>query len=212
MRIFVIVFTALLCAISGFTETLSGKIVKIADGDTVTLLTPNNEQIRIRLNCIDAPEKSQDFGQRSRQSLGNLLAGAYVKIKKHDVDKYGRVIGTIYLDGVDINLTQVKRGMAWVYDRYCSDPTYHEAEQEARSARLGLWSHPNPIEPWNYRRGKKEKNTNNNYLENSGYRCGEKKYCSQMSSCEEAMFYFTKCGLKKLDRDNDGKPCESICR
>jgi len=211
MRIFVIVFTVFLFALSAFAETLSGKIVDVADGDTATLLTLNNKQIRIRLNCIDAPEKSQDFGQRSKRSLKELIAGKYVKVKKHDIDRYGRTIGTIYLNGADINLTQVKKGMAWVYDRYCSDPTYYRAERQAKSSHLGLWSQSNPIEPWNYRRGEKKQNTTQNYSENGNYQCGKKKYCSQMNSCDEVMFYFKECGLKSLDGNNDGKPCESIC-
>jgi len=208
MRVFVIVFTVFFFAISGFAETLSGKIVDVADGDTATLLTSNNKQIRIRLNCIDAPEKSQDFGQRAKQSLISLIAGEYVEIKKHDVDRYGRTIGTIFLNGADINLIQVKKGLAWVYDRYCNDSDYYRAERQAKSSHLGLWSQPNPIEPWNYRRGKR--NSTNRI--NSNPNCGDKRYCNQMDSCQEAIFYLTQCSVSTLDGDGDGDPCESLCR
>jgi len=199
-----------LLSLSVFAENLTGKIVDVADGDTATLLTSNNNQIRIRLNCIDAPEKSQDFGQRSKKSLINLIAGEYVKVKKHDVDRYGRTIGTIYLNGADINLTQVKKGLAWVYDKYCSDRKYYNAEKQAKEDKIGLWSQPNPIEPWNYRRGER-KQRNSNFSGDGTFECGKKRYCSQMNSCEEVMFYFNECGLSRLDGNNDGEPCESIC-
>jgi len=196
-----------LLSLSVFAENITGKIVDVADGDTATLLTSNNNQIRIRLNCIDAPEKSQDFGQRSKRSLIDLIAGEYVRVQKHDVDRYGRTIGTIYLNGTDINLTQVKKGLAWVYDKYCRDKTYYSAEKRARGANIGLWSQPNPIEPWNYRRGKRSGSSNKNINPN----CGDKRYCSQMDSCQEAIFYLKQCGVTTLDGDNDGTPCEAIC-
>jgi len=211
MRIFIVTIIFCLLSLSVFAENLTGKIVDVADGDTATLLTSNNNQIRIRLNCIDAPEKSQDFGQRSKRSLIDLIAGEYVRIQKHDVDRYGRTIGTIYLNGTDINLTQVKKGLAWVYDRYCRDRTYYRAETLARESHMGLWSQPNPIEPWNYRRGERKHSTKSFYG-NGNFECGKKQYCSQMNSCEEVMFYFKKCGLSSLDGNSDGEPCESICR
>jgi len=86
MRIFIISVIFCLLSLQGFAETLSGKIVDIADGDTATLLTANHQEIHIRLNCIDAPEKSQSYGQKSKKSLVGLIAGEYVRIEKHDVD------------------------------------------------------------------------------------------------------------------------------
>jgi len=211
MRIFLTIGIFCLLSLSVFAENITGKIVNVADGDTVTLLTANNKQIRIRLNCIDAPEKSQAFGKKSKESLINLVAGKYVTVQKHDVDRYGRVVGTIYLDNTDVNLLQVKNGLAWVYDRYCNDRTYYDAESRAREAKIGLWRQSNPIEPWNYRRGER-KETTENFSGGGGFECGKKKYCSQMTSCEEVMFYFRECGLTRLDGNNDCEPCESICR
>jgi len=207
MRIFLILAIFCLLSLPVFAENINGKIVNVADGDTVTLLTAHNKQIRIRLNCIDAPEKSQNFGQKSKRSLIDLIAGKYVTVQKHDVDRYGRVVGTIYLNGTDINLLQVKNGLAWVYDRYCNDRTYYVAESRAREAKIGLWRQPNPIEPWNYRRGKR---SSSNSI-NSNPNCGDKRYCNQMDSCQEAIFYLKQCGVPTLDGDGDGTPCESLC-
>jgi len=83
--------------------------VGITDGDTVVVLTKEKRQVKIRLNCIDAPEKSQDFGQRAKQSLSDMIFGKDVEVVVHDTDKYGRTVGTIYLNGVDINMEQVKK-------------------------------------------------------------------------------------------------------
>ena len=211
MRIFLTIGIFCLLSLSVFAENITGKIVNVADGDTVTLLTANNKQIRIRLNCIDAPEKSQAFGKKSKESLINLVAGKYVTVQKHNVDRYGRVVGTIYLDNTDINLSQVKNGLAWVYDRYCNDRTYYDAESRAREAKIGLWRQSNPVEPWNYRRGERKEPTKS-FSGGGVFECGKKKYCSQMTSCEEVMFYFRECGLTRLDGNNDGEPCESICK
>ena len=211
MRIFLTIVIFCLLSLPVFAENITGKIVNVADGDTVTLLTSNNKQIRIRLNCIDAPEKSQDFGQKSKKSLIDLIAGEYVTVQKHDVDRYGRIVGTIYLDNTDINLLQVKNGLAWVYDRYCNDRTYYDAESRAREAKIGLWRQSNPVEPWNYRRGERKEPTKS-FSGGGVFECGKKKYCSQMTSCEEVMFYFRECGLTRLDGNNDGEPCESICK
>ena len=187
-------------------EVLTGKVIKVADGDTVTILSPNNQQVKIRLYCIDAPEKNQDFGQKAKQSLGNLIFGKIVEVEKHDTDRYGRTVGTVYLNGVNINLIQVEKGFAWVYRKYCNDNRFYEAEEKAKRMKTGLWSHPNPIPPWDYRRNSKPQPIN------SSFTCGSKKYCNQMSSCDEAMFYLNVCGLKRLDGDGDGIPCENLCR
>jgi len=122
-----------------------------------------------------------------------------------------KTVSPIEIQGTDINLTQVKKGLAWVYDRYCSDRTYYRAETLAREGHMGLWGQPNPIEPWNYRRGKRKQSTKS-FSGKSNFECGKKQYCSQMDSCEEVMFYFNECGLSKLDGNNDGEPCESICK
>ena len=138
---------------------LDGKIVGIADGDTVTLLDTHNTQHRIRLDGIDAPERTQAYGQRSRQSLAAMAHGRAARADCPKVDRYGRAVCRVVVDGVDVGLEQIRRGYAWHYVKYAHEQRavdrerYARAENEARSAQLGLWSFSDPTPPWNYRRG-----------------------------------------------------------
>ncbi len=129
-----------------------GKVVGVADGDTITLLDVRRKQHRIRLYQIDAPEKSQDFGAAAKKSLSRLIYNREVSVAAVTVDRYDRTVGTVYLGGTDINLEQVKRGMAWVYRKYSKDPSYPAAEQQARARRIGLWARANAVPPWDFRR------------------------------------------------------------
>src|SRR5690606_665034 len=101
--------------------TLTGKVVAIADGDTLTLLTPAREQVKIRLAEIDTPERAQPYGTRARQALSDLAFGKQATVETSEKDRYGRVIGRIYVDGVDVNKELVSRGAAWVYRQYNHD-------------------------------------------------------------------------------------------
>ncbi|MCT7523319.1 thermonuclease family protein [Aliarcobacter cryaerophilus] len=134
---------------------LRGKIIHISDGDTVHLLTSKNEKIKIRLNDIDAPEAKQAFGNKSKENIKKFIYQKDVIVEYKKKDQYKRVLGTIYYQNRDINLQQVKDGYAWVYKKYSKNPTYFKAEQEARSKKRGLWSDRNPIEPWVFRKNKK---------------------------------------------------------
>ncbi len=131
---------------------LSGKVVAVHDGDTITVLDAGRRQHRIRLYQIDAPERGQDYGASSKRSLSQLVYGRQVSVDWVTTDRYQRKVGTIYLSGTDINLQQVRRGMAWVYRSYAHDPAYLSAEQSARARRIGLWARTNPVPPWEFRR------------------------------------------------------------
>lgn len=133
-------------------ETLHGRVVGISDGDTLTLLDSHNRQHRIRLAEIDAPEKKQAFGQRSRESLSDLAFGKTAVADCPSQDRYGRSVCVVSVDGVNVNLAQVQRGMAWAYTKYARDARIFAAEKDARSSRRGLWADPSPTEPWLYRR------------------------------------------------------------
>lgn len=141
-------------------ETIFARVVGISDGDTVTVLAEGNKRIKVRLQGIDAPERSQAFGMKSRQNLANLIFGKNVQIKSHGLDKYKRTLGTIYIDDQDINEQMVKDGFAWFYRRYAKDLTteqasrYEEVETEARDRERGLWADSNPTPPWDYRKKK----------------------------------------------------------
>jgi endonuclease YncB( thermonuclease family) len=132
-------------------KTLKGRVVSVADGDTITIIGDENTQYKIRLNAIDAPEKSQDFGQKSKQQLSNYVFGKDVTVKWKSKDKYGRVLGTVFVGNTDINLQMVRDGFAHHYKRFDNSPAYAAAETEARQNRRGLWSDPNPIQPEDYR-------------------------------------------------------------
>lgn len=146
----------LFTALPSWAETIHGKVVGVADGDTLTILSPDHIQTRIRLFGIDAPEKSQAFGQKSKASLSDLVFGQEVDVIVETLDRYGRTVGTVIYRGSDVNLEQVRRGMAWVYRKYSRDPNYLAAESEARTTQRGLWIDEEPRPPWVYRHGEAE--------------------------------------------------------
>ena len=132
-----------------FLFALSGQVVKISDGDTITILTQEKQQVKVRLYGIDAPEKKQPYGQKSKQFLSNLIAGRSVEIQEKGKDRYKRVLGIVYLDGRDINEQMVLNGYAWAYVKYSK--IYASQELKARSQNLGLWR-DKPIPPWEWRK------------------------------------------------------------
>lgn len=199
--------------------SIHGTIVGVSDGDTVTLLDNAKTQHKIRLAQIDAPEKSQEFGQVSKQHLSDLCFGKSVIADIETIDKYGRSVAVITCENIEANLEQVKSGNAWVYKQYAKESKYFSAETLAKSEKLGLWGQPNPTPPWEYRKNAKlhtkdklgtVKNANSE--PKNKQECGSKSKCTQMSSCAEARFYFETCRVGKLDRDNDGMPCEKLCK
>jgi endonuclease YncB( thermonuclease family) len=157
-------FAALLClSAAAQPQTITGKVVAISDGDTLTVLDANNRQHKIRLDGVDAPESSQDFGSRAKQSLSDLVFGKTVTVISSKKDRYGRTLGKVMLDKLDINLGQIRRGMAWFYRHYAKElrpedaVEYEKAENFAKAGKLGLWTDPSPTPPWDFRRGKTAK-------------------------------------------------------
>jgi endonuclease YncB( thermonuclease family) len=206
----------LLCMVTGMAnaQTYTGQVVGIADGDTFTLLDASKTQKKIRLAEIDTPEKAQPYGQRSRQILSGLIFRKEVRVVQTDIDRYGRIIARVYQDNKDINAEMVRQGAAWVYRQYASDQSLYELEKQAQAAARGLWSLPKAqqIPPWEWRRaGVKAEKPLPETPPKAAYDCGAKRYCNQMSSCEEAKYYLEHCGLSRLDGDKDGIPCESLC-
>lgn len=200
-----------------YAETLTGQIIGISDGDTATLLTNDRRPVKIRLGQIDAPEKAQAFGEKSKQSLSDLVYRKNVTVEVETKDKYGRTVGKIIVGGMDANLEQVKRGMAWFYVQYGRDAAYRDAESKAKASRVGLWSEFASTPPWDFRHGSKTTATTarpsvNKSTTTTGYSCGPKRFCKEMSSCDEAKYYLQHCDAKTIDGDGDGVPCEKICR
>jgi endonuclease YncB( thermonuclease family) len=150
-------------ALAGHVATIEGRVVGITDGDTVTVLDANKVQHRIRLAGIDAPEKRQDFGYRSKESLSELVYDRIVFVQTEKKDRYGRDVGKVLVQGVDVSLVQVQRGLAWHYKAYEREQLAHDrilydfAESQARAGRRGLWVAPDPVPPWDFRRKKRNK-------------------------------------------------------
>jgi endonuclease YncB( thermonuclease family) len=139
-------------------DFVEGAVVAVSDGDTITVLDRDRRQHRVRLLGIDAPERGQDFGERSHQSLAGMVFGKQVHVIVPKLDRYGRKLGKVTVGKVDVNLEQIKAGMAWYYRQYQEDvfkidrPLYDRAEREAKAVKRGLWADPRPISPWEFRR------------------------------------------------------------
>ncbi len=150
-------------------ETIQCKVVSVTDGDTITCLTDQKEQIKVRLYQIDAPESGQNYGQKAKQALSDMIFNRNVQINTVGKDKYKRTLGVVtFLEAgscnmppptsggtcllpYDANLKMVKQGYAW-YDPFnTNNPQYQQAEQEAREAGRGLWADKDPIPPWEWR-------------------------------------------------------------
>lgn len=142
-------------ALPSSAATLNGKVVHIADGDTLTVLV-DQRQVKVRLAEIDAPESRQDYGQRAKQALGNLVFGKVVLVDDEGKDRYGRTIGRVHLGGVDVNADMVGAGYAWVYRKHAKDQSLYALEDEARVARRGLWSGHEPVPPWEWRKERRK--------------------------------------------------------
>lgn len=135
----------------GAARGITGEVVSIADGDTLTVLT-GRTQVRVRLAEIDAPERKQAFGSVSRQHLARLCFRKPAVVRQQSIDRYGRVVGHVTCAGVNANAAMVRAGMAWAYKRYVRDPAIFAIEAEARQTKRGLWHDPAPLPPWEFRR------------------------------------------------------------
>jgi endonuclease YncB( thermonuclease family) len=137
------------CSVS-FGADLSGEVVGVHDGDTITVLTVHKRSVKVRLYGIDAPESNQPYGSKAKQRLSELVFGKRVRVETHGTDRYRRTLGVVYLNDKDINAQMVSEGLAWAYVRYSS--RYVPQQEEAKSARRNIWSQKNPTPPWEFRR------------------------------------------------------------
>ena len=209
-----IVFSLVLAfAANAHAESLIGRIVGITDGDTLTFLADGNQPIKIRLVEIDCPESAQPYGNRAKQELSALAFGKSARVESQGTDRYGRTLGRVFVDGLDVNAEMIRRGAAWVYRKYSTDQSLFPLEAEAKREKRGLWNMPEAerIPPWEWRHPTAVPTTTKNQT-GEGFTCGSKRTCGQMTSCAEARFYLETCGLSRLDRNSDGTPCEALCR
>lgn len=174
LHIFVFTILSMIALVSNLanaeavTSTLSGTVIRVADGDTVTVLDGSNQQHKIRVLGIDAPEKKQAFGDRSKQSMARMVFGKPVQVEWSKLDRYGRTIGKVMVSQdncqkpscpktLDAGLAQISLGLAWHYKKYEQEQSaadrqlYAQEEMTARNKHLGLWSDATPIAPWDFR-------------------------------------------------------------
>ena len=154
----IILLLFLVCHCTIAQTTINGRSVNVADGDTFTLLDDNNTQHRIRLDGIDAPERGQAFGNRSREYLANMIVGKRISVTYKEKDNYGRILGKVSTDTIlDVNLRMIETGMAWHYSYFNSEKEYADAEKGARRKKIGLWVDKNPLNPYEFRKSKNAK-------------------------------------------------------
>jgi endonuclease YncB( thermonuclease family) len=163
-------------------ENFSGKVIGVMDGDTIEVLDASKTPRRIRLEGIDAPEKAQPFGNRSKQHLSDSVFGKQVEVVSNKSDKYGRTVGKVLMNGKDANLEQVRAGFAWHYKEYQKEQLtadralYADAEIAARNTKKGLWVDLKPMPPWEWRHGGKNEPTVESTA--SGCPCGGASLCT----------------------------------
>jgi len=219
LRIFIVLLS--IVALSVHAESFEAKVLTVMDGDTV-FVKAGPFKAKLRLVNIDSPEKAQPFGKESQESLQSLIGGKVIHVESKAVDKFGRTIALISIGDINVNEEQVRRGMAWAYSRSREGRTYARLQSEAQQAKRGLWQQANPQSPAQWRKlhpSEPSKHTPQHKAlpqtqkpeRFSNLACGKKNYCSQMVTCDEAHFYLTVCGVKRLDTNKDGIPCESLC-
>jgi len=180
---------------------------KVHDGDTIEV-TRKGREIDVRFYGIDCPEKDQPSGIKAKRFVQKMVNGRTVDIVPSGQDRYGRVIGLIYINGKILNEALVINGLAWVYDRYCNKricDKWQRLQGQARKAEVGLWSDKNPISPWDWRHGGGSKGSSSRKVKD--------KDCSDYSTQAEAQRFFDGQGPgdpHRLDADGDGVPCEGL--
>ncbi len=167
-----IILCLTLIPVSVWADTLQGKVIKVADGDTITIVDASGKKHRVRLMGIDAPEKDQPYGDVSTQGLNKLVSGRIVTVEYEKRDRYKRIIGKVLVDlpgevfcvaldcakKIDAGLEQIKKGLAWHYKKYQSEQSvedrmlYSDAEEQSITKKVGLWMDKEPITPWEWRR------------------------------------------------------------
>jgi len=223
------------CAAASPDAEFTARVIIVLDGDTVMVVRAcnggrqappaasrlpacvDNKPLKVRLAEIDAPEKEQPGGMESKQSLSGMVLKRRVSVDVQTVDKYGRLVAHLAVNGRRVSEEQLRRGMAWEYSNYHSNKTYVALEREAQRARRGLWAQAGAVPPWEWRKlhagdePRLAQAHTSGTAEPEAYACGSKRFCSEMSSCAEARFYLAHCGAKSLDGNGDGMPCETLC-
>lgn len=195
----------------------SGKVIAALDGDTLLVLQENNP-VKVRLSGIDAPELAQPFGEEARQTLAGLAMNKQVQVISRAIDVYGRMIADVRIGNINLSHEQVRLGMAWESSRFHNNQELNTLLREAQNARRGLWAGGQIIEPSQWRKLHPSHPathaplpaTIEPFAPKPEPACA-KRFCSQMTDCDEARDYLARCGISTLDGDGDGVPCETLC-
>lgn len=137
-----------------YAHTLSGKVVRIADGDTITLLLVDHTSVKVRLYGIDCPERGQAFGKVATDYTREFCAGKSVTVEQQDIDRYGRIVGTVRVGDKLLNTALLQAGLAWHYKQYDKNKQWAALEDIARKNKVGLWQEQTPVAPWQWRKEK----------------------------------------------------------
>jgi endonuclease YncB( thermonuclease family) len=156
MKQLIALILLLLSAVASAAD-ITGTVTSVYDGDTLTLLTANKQQVKVRLADIDTPERKQPYGTEARQALQALALNQIAEITVETIDRYGRTVGRVAVNGIDVSAELVRQGAAWVYRQYSHDAALLDLEQAARAAQRGLWALPESerIPPWEWRKVKR---------------------------------------------------------
>lgn len=193
----------------------------MVDGDTFAARV-GTRMVKVRVADIDAPEDGQDGGEEATRALAELLGRDPITLVERGTDRHGRTLARVRAGEVDVSAAMVSEGHAWHAVRYSDDRSLASLERDARAARRGLWRSTNPVAPWVYRAPKippvlplpfqpEQWSQSRPELSPVQAVCGSKRVCNQMASCDEAVQYLQQCGMRGLDRDGDGTPCDTIC-
>lgn len=157
-RISLILFLCLsLLFTASFALAFQGKVVGVSDGDTITVMHDGKGE-RVRVYGVDTPEKKQDFGNRAKEFTSDFAFGKTAGVESVDTDRYGRTVGIVMVEGKLLNRALIEAGMAWVYERYCTRSEcadWRRLQEKARTGNVGLWSVPNPVPPWDFRKARR---------------------------------------------------------
>ena len=216
-------FCLALAAVLAAVTVAAEQVVRVKDGDSL-VISSGDGQVDVRLADIDAPEYRQPHGDAARSALRTLVDGREVRLQLVGGDAYRRIVAHVFVDEMHVNAEMVRSGHAWVRRAYDPAPRLVADEDAARVARRGLWAAANPVPPWEWRRTSRGERRGATTRPQAGaggllalaaipkVRCGTKRYCKEMSSCEEAVAFLRQCGVSAIDGDKDGMPCEKLCR
>ena len=202
---------ALLALMVAMRPALGESVVRVIDGDSLVVESGGRE-VDVRLANVDAPELDQPRGVEARNALQSLVAGRDIELELVSGDAYRRIVARVLVGDLDVNAALVRQGFAWVRRAYSPAPGLIRMEEQAKAARRGLWADSDAVAPWLWRKTRRGSEQTTEVLTIPVVECGAKRNCGQMTSCEEALAHLQQCGLRRLDRDGDGIPCEQLCR